>query len=126
MSVSIRKYAPRRPDVLTPASGSEAATAADVPTANAGNGPSLTRHATWPEPLSTATTCCAATQTDDEGDVTEAIERRMKRVAKMLYMAVAYASTIGGVATLIGTPTNLILVETLQLCAQLPLLLSNQ
>lgn len=36
------------------------------------------------------------------------------RLAKMLYIGVAYAATIGGVATLTGTPTNLILIENLR------------
>ena len=40
-----------------------------------------------------------------------------ERLAKMLYIGVAYAATIGGVATLTGTPTNLILIENLRKCA---------
>ena len=111
---------PQRPEVSTPASGSVAAASEDVSVCSTGNSPSLTRHVTWIEPLSAATTC-AATQTEVEGDVTEAIDRRMKRVAKMLYMAMAYASTIGGVATLIGTPTNFILVEKLNQCVRFSL-----
>ena len=114
-----------RPDFLTPAtSGSVAAAPADPSDCSARNTPSLTRHATWPEQLARGTTCCAATQTDDEGDVAEAIDRRVKRVSKMLYMAVAYACTIGGVANFIGTPTNIILIESLLQYALLVVLYS--
>ena len=110
-----------RSALLSPAtSGSVTPAPANASACSARTTASLTRHATWSEPLGKATTCCAATQTEDEDEVANATDRRVKRVTKMLYMAVAYASTIGGVANFIGTPTNLILVENLLLCALLP------
>ena len=44
-------------------------------------------------------------------------EYKSQQRAKMLFMGLAYAATIGGVAMLTGTPTNLILLEALRKCA---------
>ena len=44
-------------------------------------------------------------------------EHKSQQRDKMLFIGLAYAATIGGVAMLTGTPTNLILLEALRKCA---------
>lgn len=45
---------------------------------------------------------------EQEADI-KALNMRMKNMAKMLCLAVAYSANIGGMATLTGTPPNLVL-----------------
>ena len=48
---------------------------------------------------------------DMEDPEYQAAEKKLTRFSKALCLAVAYAANIGGVATLTGTPPNLVLIN---------------
>ena len=43
--------------------------------------------------------------------IADAAKLKHENIAKMLSLSIAYASNIGGTATLTGTPTNLLVAE---------------